>query len=205
MAQLDDRLRTRFEWGLMVDVQPPDLETRIAILKNKAVQLGFLLSDDIAAYIASKITANVRQMEGTVKKIKAFKDLDGMEVDKAAVDRAIQDMSKYSEFVITPENIIAEICRYFRIDETQIKGHVPHPPHDQPLPQRHRKPLRRPGPRHSHQLYLQSRKKDEVRPRLRRNGQGHHHQYQLHQMTPVKNRLAYNTGVSTFSTRFSTI
>ena len=122
MAQLDDRLRTRFEWGLMVDVQPPDLETRIAILKNKAVQLGFLLSDDIAAYIASKITANVRQMEGTVKKIKAFKDLDGMEVDKAAVDRAIQDMSKYSEFVITPENIIAEICRYFRIDETQIKG-----------------------------------------------------------------------------------
>ena len=122
MAQLDDRLRTRFEWGLMVDVQPPDLETRIAILKNKAVQLGFLLSDDIAAYIASKITANVRQMEGTVKKIKACKALDGMEVDKAAVDRAIQDMSKYSEFVITPENIIAEICRYFRIDETQIKG-----------------------------------------------------------------------------------
>ena len=61
MAQLDDRLRTRFEWGLMVDVQPPDLETRIAILKNKAVQLGFLLSDDIAAYIASKITANVRR------------------------------------------------------------------------------------------------------------------------------------------------
>ena len=122
MAQLDDRLRTRFEWGLMVDVQPPDLETRIAILKNKAVQLGFLLSDDIAAYIASKITANVRQMEGTVKKIKAFKDLDGMEGDKPAVDRAIQDMSKYSEFVITPENIITEICRYFRIDETQIKG-----------------------------------------------------------------------------------
>ena len=122
MAQLDDRLRTRFEWGLMVDVQPPDLETRIAILKNKAVQLGFLLSDDIAAYIASKITANVRQMEGTVKKIKAFKDLDGMEVDKAAVDRAIQDMSKSSEFIITPEVIIREVCRYFRIEEEQIKG-----------------------------------------------------------------------------------
>ena len=122
MAQLDDRLRTRFEWGLMVDVQPPDLETRIAILKNKAVQLGFLLSDDIAAYIASKITANVRQMEGTVKKIKAFKDLDGMEVDKAAVDRAIQDMSKSSEFIITPDTIIREICRYFRLEEDQIKG-----------------------------------------------------------------------------------
>ena len=122
MAQLDDRLRTRFEWGLMADVQPPALETRVAIIKNKAAQLGFLLSDEIAHYIANKITANVRQLEGTVKKIKAYRDLDGMEVDKAAVDRAIQDMSKYSEFVITPENIIAEICRYFRIDETQIKG-----------------------------------------------------------------------------------
>ena len=77
MAQLDDRLRTRFEWGLMTDVQPPDLETRIAIIKNKAVQLGFALPDDIARYIATKITANVRQLEGTVKKIKAFRDLEG--------------------------------------------------------------------------------------------------------------------------------
>ena len=63
-----------------------------------------------------------RMMEGTVKKIKAFKDLDGMEVDKAAVDRAIQDMSKSSEFIITPDTIIREICRYFRLEEDQIKG-----------------------------------------------------------------------------------
>jgi len=121
MAQLDDRLRTRFEWGLMADVQPPTLETRIAIIKNKAAQLGFIIPDDIAHYIATKITANVRQLEGTVKKIKAFRDLDGI-VNRETVDRAIQDMSRSNEFIITPENIIREICRYFRIEEDQIKG-----------------------------------------------------------------------------------
>lgn len=122
MAQLDDRLRTRFEWGLMADVQPPVLETRIAILKNKAAQLGFVLSDEIAHYIASKITANVRQLEGTVKKIKAFRDLDGIEITRETVDRALQDMSRSSEFIITPEVITREVCRYFRIEEDQIKG-----------------------------------------------------------------------------------
>jgi len=122
MAQLDDRLRTRFEWGLMVDVQPPDLETRIAIIKNKAVQLGFMISDDIAAYIARGITANVRQLEGTVKKIKAFHDLEGSDINEQTVDRAIQDMSKTSSFIITPDTIIREICRYFRLEEDQIRG-----------------------------------------------------------------------------------
>lgn len=122
MAQLDDRLRTRFEWGLMTDVQPPVLETRIAILKNKAAQLGFILPDDIAHYIANKITANVRQLEGTVKKIKAYRDLDHIEINRETVDRAIQDMSRSNEYIITPEGIIREVCRYFRIEEDQIKG-----------------------------------------------------------------------------------
>ena len=122
MAQLDDRLRTRFEWGLMVDVQPPSLETRIVIIKNKATQLGFVIDDDVAAYIASKISANVRQLEGTVKKIKAFHDLEGSAVDRATVDRAIQDMTTSSDFLITADSIIKEICRYFHIDEFQLAG-----------------------------------------------------------------------------------
>lgn len=122
MAQLDDRLRTRFEWGLLVDVQPPTLETRIVIVRNKAIQLGFSIDDDVAAYIASKITANVRQLEGTVKKIKAFHDLEGSAIDRATVDRAIQDMTTSSEFLITSDTIIKEICRYFRLEEDQVTG-----------------------------------------------------------------------------------
>ena len=121
MALLDDRLRTRFEWGLMADVQQPVLETRVAIVKNKAANLGLILDGQIANYIAGKITSNVRQLEGTVHKIKAFHDL-GINIDQATVDRAIQDMIRSNEFIITPENIIKEVCRYFRVDESQIRG-----------------------------------------------------------------------------------
>ena len=121
MALLDDRLRTRFEWGLMADVQQPVLETRVAIVKNKAANLGLILSNEVANYIANKITSNVRQLEGTVHKIKAFHDL-GIEIDQATVDRAIQDMIRSNEFTITPDNIIKEVCRYFRVEEDQIRG-----------------------------------------------------------------------------------
>ena len=122
MTLLDDRLRTRFEWGLLVDVQPPDLETRIAIIKNKAIQLGFSLEDSIAGYIAERITANVRQLEGTVKKLKAYHDLEGCLLNRETVDRAIQDMSRSHEFIITPDAIIKEICRYFRLEEDMVRG-----------------------------------------------------------------------------------
>ncbi len=121
MTLLDDRLRTRFEWGLMADVQQPVLETRVAIVKNKAANLGLILDDSIANYIANKITSNVRQLEGTVHKIKAFHDLD-MEIDQSTVERAIQDMIRSNEFTITPDNIIREVCRFFRVEEDQIRG-----------------------------------------------------------------------------------
>ena len=68
MTLLEDRLKTRFEWGLLADIQPPDDETRLAIIKNKAMQLGTPLPDEICNYIAENVTANVRQIEGTVKK-----------------------------------------------------------------------------------------------------------------------------------------
>ena len=82
MTLLDDRLRTRFEWGLLVDVAPPDFETRLAIVKNKAAILGMELPDKIAAYIAENVTANVRQLEGTINKIMAYKDLLGNDTDE---------------------------------------------------------------------------------------------------------------------------
>ena len=123
MSRLDDRLRTRFEWGLLVDVQPPDLETRIAIVKNKAAQLGLILSPDVVDYIAKNVTSNVRLLEGTVKKIKAYRDLLGSELDAESVDRAIHDMLRRdNEFIPSPDTIISEICKYYRIDEAAIRG-----------------------------------------------------------------------------------
>ena len=123
MSKLDDRLRTRFEWGLLVDVQPPDLETRIAIVQNKAAQLGLVIDRDIVNYIAENVTANVRQLEGTVKKVKAYKDLLEKDVDTENVNKAIQDMlRKENEYIPTVDDIVREICKVYRIDDKAIRG-----------------------------------------------------------------------------------
>ena len=123
MTQLEDRLRTRFEWGLLVDVAPPDFETRLAIVKNKAALLGMELPDKISAYIAENVTANVRQLEGTINKILAYKDLLGNDTDEETVTRAIQDMLRRSnEYVPTPEAILEYISKYYSLDESVIRG-----------------------------------------------------------------------------------
>ena len=123
MTQLEDRLRTRFEWGLLVDVAPPDFETRLAIVKNKAALLGMDLPDKISAYIAENVTANVRQLEGTINKILAYKDLLGNDADEETVTRAMQDILKRSsEYIPTPEAILEFISKYYSVDVNLIKG-----------------------------------------------------------------------------------
>ena len=123
MTQLEDRLRTRFEWGLLVDVAPPDFETRLAIVKNKAALLGMDLPDKISAYIAENVTANVRQLEGTINKILAYKDLLGNDADEETVTRAMQDILKRSsEYIPTPEAILEFISKYYNVDVNLIKG-----------------------------------------------------------------------------------
>ena len=123
MTLLDDRLRTRFEWGLLADVTPPDFETRIAIIKNKAALLGMELPDKITVYIAQNVTANVRQLEGTINKILAYKDLLGNDTDEETVTRAIQDMLRRSnEYVPTPEAILEYISKYYNVEESVIRG-----------------------------------------------------------------------------------
>ena len=123
MMQLEDRLRTRFEWGLLVDVAPPDFETRLAIVKNKAALLGMELPDKISAYIAENVTANVRQLEGTINKILAYKDLLGNDADEETVTRAMQDILKRSnEYIPTPESILEYICKFYNLEESLIRG-----------------------------------------------------------------------------------
>ena len=123
MATLEDRLRTRFEWGLTMDIQPPDYETRMAILKNKARQLGLDLSDDVCNYIAINVTNNVRQIEGTVKKILAYRDLNNMPLDLPNISRAIDDMFKSEGNALpTPNLIISQVCKFYSVDETVLRG-----------------------------------------------------------------------------------
>ena len=123
MNLLEDRLLTRFEWGLIADIQPPDYETRMAIIRNKARSLNLSLPDDVCEYIANNITANVRQIEGTVIKILANRDLNGMTIDVQSVARSITDMYKGGgETLPTPAVIIAETARFYQIDESVLRG-----------------------------------------------------------------------------------
>ena len=123
MVRLEDRLRTRFEWGLLADIQPPDYETRMAIIKNKAANLGFDLPDDVCNYIAINVTNNVRQIEGTVKKILAYRDLNNMPLDLPNISRAIDDMFKSEGNALpTPSLIISQVCKFYSIDEVILRG-----------------------------------------------------------------------------------
>ena len=123
MLTLEDRLKTRFEWGLLADIQPPDYETRMAILKNKAKQLGLDLNDDVCNYIAINVTNNVRQIEGTVKKILAYRDLNDMPLDLPNISRAINDMFKSEGSAVpTPSLIISQVCKFYSIDEAVLRG-----------------------------------------------------------------------------------
>lgn len=123
MPLLDDRLRTRFEWGLTTDVKRPDFETRVAIVKNKAVQWGAVINDDLAKFIAQKVTTNVRQLEGTMNKILALRELMSKDMDEEAINLTIKKTLQDSiEYVPTADDIIAEVSRYYGIASDVITG-----------------------------------------------------------------------------------
>ena len=122
MVKLDDRLRTRFEGGLLADVQPPDVETRMAIIRNKAAQFGMMLSDDVVKYIAENITSNVRQLEGVVKRLTAYRDSLDDTITVDSVKRAIKDVIRTGAYIPTPEVIIEETARYYQLTGDDLRG-----------------------------------------------------------------------------------
>ena len=123
MLILEERLRGRFEWGLMASIEAPDYETRMAIIKTKADTLGLTLPDDVCNYIAVNVTNNVRQLEGTVKKIMAYRDLNNMPLDLPNVSRAITDMFKGEGNALpTPSLIINQVCKFYSVDESVLRG-----------------------------------------------------------------------------------
>ena len=123
MLRLEQRLRTRFEQGLPADIQPPDYETRVALLKNKALERGISLPDTVLSYVAENITSNVRQIEGVVNKIMAFQELMGEEVDVDTTIRAVRDILRAKEnFLPSAETVIQEVARFYELDSAAIRG-----------------------------------------------------------------------------------
>ena len=121
IALLEDRLQNRFEWGLMADIQPPDIETRMAIIKRKADILNFELPDDCVQFIAEKLKNNIRQLEGAVKKMQAFVTMQGLPVNLSTAQKAIADIFVDKVPVkITVEKIVTEVARTYGAEPTDI-------------------------------------------------------------------------------------
>lgn len=123
IATLEDRLRNRFEMGLMADIQPPDLETRIAIIRRKAESLDIPISDDIAEYIAGQLKSNVRQLEGVVKNMRAQYMLKGEKLSVLTAQNAIRDIRNDNQPVtVTVDRIISEVARSLMVKPEDIRS-----------------------------------------------------------------------------------
>ena len=123
IKSLEERLRTRFEWGLTADVQPPDFETRVAIVKRKAELLKLPLPEDVAEFIANHVKNNIRQLEGTVKKLNAYYMLEGIQPVTSVAQTAIKDiMNETQPVTITIEKILGEVSRTFNVPVADIRG-----------------------------------------------------------------------------------
>ncbi|MDP9395715.1 MAG: chromosomal replication initiator protein DnaA, partial [Actinomycetota bacterium] len=123
LVTLEDRLRSRFEWGLITDVQPPDLETRIAILRKKAAQERLAAPPEVLEYIASKIATNIRELEGALIRVTAFASLNRQGVDLALAEIVLKDLIPDDNGPeITAATIMAQTSAYFGLSMEDLCG-----------------------------------------------------------------------------------
>ena len=114
IKSLEERLRTRFEWGLTADIQPPDFETRVAIIRRKAELLNLHMPDEVSEFIANHLKSNIRQLEGAVKKLNAYYLLEGIQPAIGVAQNAIKDILNETQPVpVTIEKIISEVARTY--------------------------------------------------------------------------------------------
>jgi chromosomal replication initiator protein len=120
---LENRLVSRFEWGLVTDIQPPDLETRIAILRKKALMDHLQVDDEVLTFIASKVSTNIRELEGALVRILAYASLYGRTVSVALAEEVLKDILLDAQYREIPVELIQhEVCRYFGISKGDLVG-----------------------------------------------------------------------------------
>ena len=122
---LEERLRSRFEWGLTADIQPPDFETRVAILQKKAELNGLDVPEEVMSLIASRISSNIRELEGALIRVVAYAKLVGKEVNEAVAAEVLQDLILETEKKITIDLIQRRVAEYF---EGRLSGMTPKRP-----------------------------------------------------------------------------
>ena len=122
IPQLEERLRSRFEWGLIADIQPPDLETKVAILKKKAETEGVPLPDNVALYIAGKIKSNVRELEGSLIRLIAYASLTAREISLSLAQDVLRNVLQHDERAVTIEGIQKYVSDYYQLKHGELKS-----------------------------------------------------------------------------------
>src|SRR6186713_251015 len=122
IQQLEERLRSRFEWGLIADIQPPDLETKVAILKKKAETEGVPLPDNVAIYIAGKIKSNVRELEGSLIRLIAYASLTGQEISLSLAQEVLKNIIDHEEKAVTIDAIQKFVAEYYNLKLVELKS-----------------------------------------------------------------------------------
>ena len=122
IPQLEERLRSRFEWGLIADIQPPDLETKVAILKKKAENEGIPLPDNVAIYIAGKIKSNIRELEGSLIRLIAYASLTGREISLPLAQDVLRNVLQHDERAVTIEGIQKFVSDYYQLKHGELKS-----------------------------------------------------------------------------------
>ena len=122
IPHLEERFSSRFEWGLITDLKPPDIETRIAILKKKSELEGICLPDSVALFVADKVRSNIRELEGYLRRVIAFASLKGKEIDLDLAKEALKSLLDSTVFVITVEKIQKIVCHKYKITLSQMKA-----------------------------------------------------------------------------------
>ena len=122
IAGLEERLVSRFEWGLVTDVQPPDLETRIAILRKKAEEAGIEVPDAVTHFIARQITSNIRELEGALIRVTAYGNLFNQPLSELLAREVLRDMVREVSSRITLEEIQRRVAEFFQVELTEIRG-----------------------------------------------------------------------------------
>lgn len=122
LVGFEERMRSRFGWGLITDIQVPDLETRIAILRKKVTLENLAIDDGVLEYIASKVSSNIRELEGTLIRVTAFASLNRVPVDLSLVQTILKDLITLDDGDISPTDIIEHVARYFELSLDDIYG-----------------------------------------------------------------------------------
>jgi chromosomal replication initiator protein len=122
IPQLEERLRSRFEWGLIADIQPPDLETKVAILKRKAEAEGVGLPDNVALFIAGKIKSNIRELEGSLIRLVAYASLTGREISLSLAQDVLRNVLQHDDRAVTIEVIQKFVADYYQLKLTELKS-----------------------------------------------------------------------------------